>query len=81
MRRKSLLGFLWLSVFFNPLFAQIDQFLEKEMTSLNELYLDLHQNPELSLQEINTSKKMAPALQMKSLSLVRTPKSWTVKWL
>ncbi len=36
----------------------IDKVLTKEMSSLKELYIDLHKTPELSSQEKTTSKKM-----------------------
>ncbi len=40
-----------------------DVAIDKEMEYLNKLYLHLHQNPELSLQEKNTSLKMAEELR------------------
>ncbi|QVL34707.1 amidohydrolase [Telmatocola sphagniphila] len=42
---------------------QIEPLLEKEFSSLKELYIDLHKNPELSLQEVRTSAKMARELR------------------
>lgn len=48
-------------------FAQIDWLIQKEVQkqtgSMIELYKQLHQNPELSFQEFETSKRMAAELQ------------------
>ena len=42
--------------------AEIEQVIEKSYTEWVELYRHLHSNPELSLQESNTSKRMAEEL-------------------
>ncbi len=53
----------------NPLFAQpkakpaVDTSIDNELPDLVKLYKDLHENPELSLQEVRTSAKMAAELK------------------
>lgn len=51
----------------NPENEKILKFIGLEIDQYKKLYIDLHQNPELSLMEFNTSKKMAE--ELKSLGL------------
>ncbi len=43
--------------------SRIENFINREYPSLETLYKELHQNPELSLQEANTAKIMAKELR------------------
>ena len=42
---------------------RISKEIENQIKNKNEVYIDLHQNPELSLMEFNTSRKMADQLK------------------
>jgi amidohydrolase len=43
--------------------SKIDQLVAQELPTLKNTYLDLHQSPELSLFEVNTSKKLSNELK------------------
>lgn len=47
----------------NQLKSKINKTIENQLNEKKHLYIDLHQNPELSLMEFNTSKKMAAQLE------------------
>ncbi len=47
----------------NNINKQIENQIDLQLKQKNELYIDLHQTPELSLMEFNTSKKMAAQLK------------------
>lgn len=71
--RKPFLLFLFTLLFSHLLFSQqsvqINAAISGEMSGLNDLYLHLHQNPELSMQEKNTSAKMAEVLKNAGFSV------------
>ena len=46
-----------------PLSEKLQKTIEKDYTYLDAFYTDLHQNPELSLFEKETSRKLASALR------------------
>jgi len=65
---KSPALFILFTFLFSHLSAQVspdklDKLIKDELPSLEKLYLHLHQNPELSLQEKNTSARMAEELR------------------
>ncbi|MDQ3393995.1 MAG: M20/M25/M40 family metallo-hydrolase, partial [Bacteroidota bacterium] len=66
---KYLILFLFILANYVPAFPQgavnfkIENFINKEYAALEELYKELHQNPELSLQEAKTAKVMATELK------------------
>ena len=63
----------------NGAFAQMSDKIEKEVNkqivSMLELCKQLHQNPELSLQEFETSKRMAAELKKAGLDPGKVPSS------
>ncbi len=61
----SLLSFLFCGLLFsqNDINKQIKNQIELQLKQKNELYIDLHQTPELSLMEFKTSKKMEVQLK------------------
>lgn len=67
----SLSSFLFCGLVFsqNNINIQIDNQIELQLKQKKELYIDLHQTPELSLMEFNTSKKMAAQLKAMGFEL------------
>jgi len=47
----------------SPLIHQLSSKIDANLSDLQEVYLDLHKNPELSTKEVRTSKKLAEALR------------------
>jgi metal-dependent amidase/aminoacylase/carboxypeptidase family protein len=60
----SLCLFILIGIFPKPGFSQsVDNFIDKIYPELDQLYKTLHQNPELSLQEKETSARIAKELK------------------
>ena len=60
MRRKILAAMLWAGAMHAPLAAQeLDQAIRQELPDLMAIYRDLHQNPELSMQETRSAALLA----------------------
>lgn len=47
----------------SPLHSQLASKIDASLSELQEFYIDLHKNPELSMKEIRTAKKLADALR------------------
>ena len=60
MRRKILAAMLWAGAMHAPLAAQeLDQAIRQDLPDLMAIYRDLHQNPELSMQETRSAALLA----------------------
>jgi hippurate hydrolase len=60
MRRKIVAAMLWAGAMHAPLAAQeLDQAIRQDLPDLMAIYRDLHQNPELSLQETRSAALLA----------------------
>lgn len=62
---KKILPFISIIISLNSIYSQnnaVEQLIETNFNELNALYIHLHQNPELSSQEFETSKRMAREL-------------------